>query len=341
MKAVVAGAGRMGQAIAWAMDKLGYEIILADNNPKNLFSKDYNFSKLTLVQSNGKDYDFIHNADVVISAMPYHQNLTLASLCVKNGVKYCDLGGSVSVSDQINSLGRSVSDTTLMTDLGLAPGWVNIIAEHIVSEKPNSSDVSMMVGGLPKEPNNYLKYNCTWSYDGLINEYRDNCEILVNGMQTLVSGMDGLVTVDTSLGALEAFYTSGGASHTIKALQQKGIKNCNYKTLRYKGHCDTVKFLMNECNLSDESLKEVFQRACPPAEDVVIVRVEVDGDVTEKVIESTKNFSAMQQATAFPIASVADWIAVGEMSGILSYNDVPYRLFSTHMEHLFMEVENE
>jgi saccharopine dehydrogenase-like NADP-dependent oxidoreductase len=344
MKAVIMGAGLMGQAIAWSMDKLGYDVLLADNNPDNLFSSfldEQNFSKLTLIQLTGQHYGFIKNADIVISAMPYHQNLVLARHCVKNKVRYCDLGGSVSVSEQINALGRSFANTTLMTDLGLAPGWVNIITENAVSEQSVPDTVSMMVGGLPKTPNNYLKYNCTWSYDGLINEYRDSCEILVNGMQTIVSGMDGLVSVDTSIGELEAFYTSGGSSHTIDSMQRLGTKNCHYKTLRYKGHCEAIKFLMGECKLSDRSLKKLFMRSCPPAEDIVLVRVDVDGDVDERIIESTTRFSAMQQATAFPAASAADWIASKEMSGVLEYKDICYKHFNDRLEYLFREAKDD
>lgn len=342
MKTVIMGAGRMGQAIAWAMDRMGYDIVLVDNNPDNLFGAEHEFSKLTLVQSDGSGFSFTKGADVVISAMPYHQNLAAATYCVENHLKYCDLGGSVPVSSEINSTAKSYSNSTVMTDLGLAPGWVNIIAEHKARGMAEAPDtISMMVGGLPKKPNNYLKYNCTWSYDGLVNEYKDSCEILINGMQTIVSGMDGLVTVPTSIGDLEAFYTSGGASHTIDSMQKLGVKNCNYKTLRYQGHCEAVRFLINECNLDDDSLKRVFKRACPPAEDIVIVRVDVDGSVEEKVIETKGKFSAMQQATAFPISVVADIIAREEVSGILSYKDIPYEIFETNLDYLFREATDD
>ena len=164
MKAVVMGAGRMGQAIAWSMDKFGYEIFLVDNNSKNLFDTEYDFSKVSLIHASSEDY-FNDNADIVISAMPYHQNFHIAKKCIESNVPYCDLGGSVPVSRQINELAQQ-KGATVITDLGLAPGWVNIIAEDgAVQSSPES--IKMMVGGLPKNPKNYLKYNCTWSYDGL------------------------------------------------------------------------------------------------------------------------------------------------------------------------------
>lgn len=341
MRATIMGAGRMGQAIAWSMDKLGYDISLVDNNADNLFSRQYDFSKLTLIHSTSDTHAFLIDSDIVISAMPYHQNLPIAQSCISKGIKYCDLGGSVPVSAEINRLATASAKGVVMTDLGLAPGWVNILAEDMVSQNDGARNVSMMVGGLPETPKNYLKYNCTWSYDGLINEYKDNCEILVNGMQTVVSGMDGLITVPTALGQLEAFYTSGGASHTIGSMQQRGVDNCSYRTLRYPGHCEAVRFLIRECRLTDESLKGVFKQACPPAKDVVIIRVDVDGNIYEKIINSTSRFSAMQQGTAFPISSAADLIAKGDMVGSLGYQDLDYSLFESNLQKLFHEVKNE
>lgn len=337
MKAVVMGAGRMGQAIAWSMDKFGYEIFLVDNNSKNLFDTEYDFSKVSLIHASSEDY-FKDNADIVISAMPYHQNFHIAKKCIESNVPYCDLGGSVPVSRQINELARQ-KGATVITDLGLAPGWVNIIAEDgAVQSSPES--IKMMVGGLPKNPNNYLKYNCTWSYDGLINEYKDSCEVLVNGFQTIVQGMEGLELVETSLGVLEAFYTSGGAAHSVSSMQDRGVKNCYYKTLRYQGHRDAMRFLMYECGLDGEDLKQAIIKACPPAEDIVVVRVDVDGTVSEKIVESCDKFSAMQKATAFPISSVADLIGRRIIEGPSSYKDVPYQTFESNLNQLFNEVKD-
>ena len=42
-------------------------------------------------------------------------------------------------------------------------------------------DVKMRVGALPAFPTNALKYNLTWSVDGLINEYCHPCEAIRDG----------------------------------------------------------------------------------------------------------------------------------------------------------------
>jgi len=158
--------------------------------------------------------------------------------------------------------------------------------------------------------------------------------------------MSGLTETQTSLGIMEAFYTSGGASHTIETMQKRGVQNCCYKTIRYKGHCEALKFLINECGLDDDGLTELLKIACPPAPDLVIVKVRV-GDykniedwTDEKIVYSNENFSAMQMGTAFPTSVAAYLIATGNFSGPLAYKDIPYEEFETKLDSLFEEAAN-
>lgn len=357
MRAAIVGTGRMGQAIAWAMGELGCdELILIDTNVDNLktCARKVKCSTVSIpISPYNTDYSDI-DSDIVISALPYHWNNKLARYCIDNNISYCDLGGNVSASNSINEYAHNKS-LTIMTDLGLAPGWVNILAEHLYHElsqsKPDDyipETIEMMVGGLPIAPDNYLKYNCTWSYDGLINEYKDSCAVLINGFNTLMSAMTGVVNVETSLGVMEAFYTSGGASHTIGTMQKRGVQNCSYKTIRYPGHCEAMNFLMRECGLNDDKLIELLKHACPPTDDFVIMKVKVDELESEKIIKCNDKFSAMQMATAFPISAVAYMIGVDgrpTQNGIkfgrgpLSYKDIPYTEFEEKLNFLFEEAK--
>jgi organic radical activating enzyme len=194
----------------------------------------------------------------------------------------------------------------------------------------------------------------TWSVDGLVNEYKDDCIILENGMIYSAKGMDGLEEIETkNLGKLEAFYTSGGASHTIESMKSKGVQNCSYKTLRYPGHRNIVKFLIKDCELNNETLEKIFVSGCGYVDrDEVIIIAKVHKDnkswVEEKLIKSDDEFSAMQKATAFPISSVASIMAEGKLEGdkeqhkdhwlqypkSLSYADVPFDEFNERLELL-------
>ena len=369
-KAFVFGIGRMGTAISWGMRELGFNLACADA------SEDAWQPWLQGVDAgHANEVDFYHGKrvtqedgiialiaevkpDIVISSLPYHQTEQLAKVCIDHGIPYCDLGGRVDVSQRINDYATQHATRPVMTDLGLAPGWVNILAEEGCRKLSGAAEeVEMMVGGLPdylESTNNPLRYAVTWSVDGLINEYRDDCLILEDGEVKTVRGMDGLEEIEgEKFGKMEAFYTSGGASHSIESMKSRGIKNCSYKTMRYRGHGEIVKFLIRDCNLDDKTLTKIFQEGCGSArKDEVLIMSQVKGGAKrhreEKVIKSDERFSAMQKATAFPICSVASLIADKFLEGdrtqcrdywtqyplSLSYSDVPFDKFNARVEKL-------
>lgn len=350
---VVFGIGRMGTVISYAMKKLGYYVVGVDNNDHAAenFRRYIKGDEGTFYLCDERDYDELlvefNKPEVVISSLPYHQTQSLAEFCIDAGIRYCDLGGRVDVSENINNYAKENSTKPIMTDLGLAPGWVNILAEQGYSQINQQVDnIEMMVGGLPCSfdacpPFNYA---CTWSIDGLINEYKDDCEVLVDGEIITERGMEGLQDVKMNIlgEKLEAFYTSGGASHSIRTMKDRGVKNCFYKTLRYKGHCDAVRFLIRHAKLSDEEMEKIFKKGCPPQPwgDVVMIKVKVNGgDVSfdkELIVPYKDKFSAMQRATAFPISSVASIMAEGHFDELktVAYKDIPFDKFNENLDSI-------
>ena len=373
MTALVLGVGRMGTAIAHAMDKLGFHVVGMDTNPEAVNNMPFKVNledgktpknEFFVVKDTGDLVQGVsyhkHLADIVISSLPYHQTEAVGLHCVRNGLRYCDLGGRVDVSQRINESAKEIASMPVFTDLGLAPGWVNILAEEGYQSLYGGSqitNVNMMVGGLPDyslSSQNPLRYCISWSPDGLINEYKDDCIVLEDGEIKTVKGMDGIESVESNkLGKLEAFYTSGGASHSIHSMKARGVNNCSYKTLRYKGHGAMVKFLMRDCQLDDETLNKIFVEGCGHCdkdEVIVIAKVEKDNKTwkEEKLVRSDDRFSAMQKATAFPISAVASLMAEGyfdnrvtehrggdiKMPFTLSYADVPHDDFNKRLETL-------
>ena len=358
MKALIFGVGRMGQCIAYAMDELGYDVICADTVPteyrlKGLVKK-YTFIQLKSDKSFKKAIKDVE-PDIVISSLPYHQLLPVATYCITNDIRYCDLGGRVDVSEDINQLAKEKATKPVFTDLGLAPGWINIVTEHLVSGLSKVDDIRMYVGGLPVLKNNPLNYLVTWSVDGLLNEYVDDCSILKNGKLVTVPGMTGLQTVKTGLDDLEAFYTSGGASHTLDRMKKRGVTNCSYRTFRYPGHIKVIEFLARKCKLDDSTMKHIFEAGCAGDKhdaDLVILRSEVIcGDMTrvyEKIVHSSGPFSAMQRATAFSISTAASLMGSGMLDSrtiqrrgyeeklpmCLQYSDIPYSDFESILNGL-------
>lgn len=209
--AAVCGAGRMGTAIGSAMLRLGYTVSAVNNNPDNL-------SHFWHVNRGCPTYghwaDLPGKPDVLISALPYHATKAAAEWCLANGVRYCDLGGSVPTSEEIKGLATKAATVPVMTNLGLAPGWINLIAEELYAQLPGATKVEMMVGGIPEtrveaDPLNYM---LTWSVNGLLNEYRDDCEILLENEVHIVRGLSMCKNVMVAGLDLEAFCTSGASA---------------------------------------------------------------------------------------------------------------------------------
>ena len=349
-KIAVFGIGQMGLAIVWALDKLGYSVVVIDQDTKKLQSIKQQFPNI-------ERYHDLHNfitdykrkninVKAAISALPYHQNLILAQFCVDNQISYCDLGGDVETTNSIHNVTRnSDKNIKVFTDLGLAPGLVNILAQQICYKYGMPDELELMVGGLPKYPINLLKYSVSWSLDGLINEYFNNCVIINNGKKRLVSGFSGYekIIFPHNYDKLECFYTSGGLSHTAEFALKNGIKECCYKTLRYVGHHEKIYFLRLS-GLNNDQIKEVIKKSCPPTPlDQVILYIQAKKGNTvhqfQQYFSATPSFTAMQMCTAFPIAVVASLMVDFSdcfPNKICQYEDIPFKFFIERLNKLII-----
>ena len=79
----------------------------------------------------------------------------------------------------------------------------------------------MRVGALPVFPTNALKYNLTWSTDGLINEYCNPCESIRDGELIEVPALEELEAFSLDGVEYEAFNTSGGLGTLCETLKAR------------------------------------------------------------------------------------------------------------------------
>ena len=339
-EAIVFGAGQMGVPIAYALKILGHDVTVYDSFEDNIEkSKQYlgveedldngyiSTDGIYVSKANVEDIDNLESgADVVVSALPFWCNLIVSKYCIDRGIPYCDLGGDVETTDEIIYLAKQRATAPIATDQGLAPGLVNIAAEQGCELLQNEPDgVFMAVGGLPqKRGDNPLNYVNTWSIEGLINEYKGEGWGIIDGEKTKLPALGGLQNVVVGGEELEAFYTSGGTSHTVDAMLKRGVQYCTYKTLRYPGHCNLVNFLMNTCEYSDRTMYNLFKTGCDAnlslreiPEDSVRLYIDEwreNGLLWHKehVFLSGLKFSAMQRSTGYSIAAVADLLITGQ-----------------------------
>ncbi len=352
-KVLVVGAGRMGRAIAYGLHQLGVEVSITDIYDGAIADAVLNAGfPLYGVDSNVyRDYP---NWDAVVSASTYTGNLEIAKWAVDNEIPYFDLGGHVGTSKEIQDY-ATYHNGIVFTDLGLAPGLANILAEIGYKELKDMGDtprsISIRVGGLPNSisEGGLLQHAITWSLEGLVNEYLDDCKVLENGEFTTVPGLSGIEQLDFgSMGVFEAFNTSGGIAHTLERMKDLGLKDVNYKTIRYRGHRDKIKLLIELAGDNRLKLQDLIKQFSggPAIRDVILVFIVIDGQhntLTKRYIISPDNrFSAMQRATAFPVAAVVksflEEFYPGFFAGPLSYEEIPFLSFKNHLKTLGIEV---
>jgi lysine 6-dehydrogenase len=226
-------------------DKDVSEVRLADVHVGHLpdFLAPYSGPRLIPTPLDVRDHSAVLGAmrecDAVMSAIPYYFNVDMARLAVEAGVHFCDLGGNTEIvfkQKELDAAARA-KNITVVPDCGLAPGMVNILAEHGIQQLDGVTSVKIFVGGLPQHPEPPLNYMLVYSLEGALDYYTTLSWVIRNGKRTQVKALSEREAVhfDAPLGELEAFHTAGGLS-TMAFRYEGKIPTMEYKTLRYPGH---------------------------------------------------------------------------------------------------------
>jgi saccharopine dehydrogenase-like NADP-dependent oxidoreductase len=272
-----------------------------------------------------------------LSAAPYHATRLVAEAAKAVGAHYLDLTEDVASTRIVKQLAKD-SRTAFIPQCGLAPGFITIVASDLAARFEQLQDVRMRVGALPKFPSNALNYNLTWSTDGVINEYCEPCEAIVNGQLRETQPLEECEEFALDGILYEAFNTSGGLGTLCETLAGK-VRNLNYRTIRYPGHAAIMKALLNDLRLRDrrELLKDILENAVPVTlQDVVIVFVTVSGMQSGQLVQETyahkiyaapvggRMRSAIQITTAGGICAVLDMLAAGRLpqAGLIRQEDI-------------------
>lgn len=347
MKVVVLGAGLMGKEVARDLNSIENveKIYLADidTDAAQQFVDSLSTSKIEVVSLNAKNEDELRTVmakgDVSVNALFYEFNERVAKTAIEVGVHSVDLGGHIGeVTEHILTLHEEAKakNVTLIPDLGVAPGMINILAGYGASKLDTIESIKLYVGGIPTNPEPPLNYTQVFSLEGVIDHYTEPAKVIKEGKLTEVKSLSGIEPIYfDQFGVLEAFYTSGGTSTLTNTFPH--VKNLEYKTIRYKGHAEKFQLLadlgfLDKGNKVEIDGKEVAVRdvvrealkkklALGDKEDAVLLRVIVSGEksgeqltyeyeLTIKRDEKT-TMTAMARATACTIAAVAVMVGSG------------------------------
>jgi len=335
------GSGKIGAIITELLTSCGdYHLTVADMSEENLarLGEHKNLTALVLDVTDKAALDkALEGKFAALSACPFDITKYVAQASATAGVHYFDLTEDVACTSLVKGLAKD-SKGALMPQCGLAPGFITIAAYELAKHFDELHDVHMRVGALPKYPSNGLKYNLTWSTDGLINEYCNPCEAIVEGNLMQVPPLEELEHFSLDGIEYEAFNTSGGLGTLCDTLNGK-VRNLNYRTVRYLGHRDIMKVLLHDLRLVDKRplLKEIFETSLPMTyQDVVLVFVKVSGIKNGQLVQETyankvysqqingNLWSAIQITTASGICAVLDLMAEGKLpqQGFVKQEDV-------------------
>ncbi|WP_315701507.1 MULTISPECIES: saccharopine dehydrogenase family protein [unclassified Bradyrhizobium] len=320
----VLGAGQIGTVIAGMLAEQGHKVTLADASDAQLGLSAGRIFATTVVDAGDVAAlrAFLKDQEIVVSACPYFLNRGIAQTAAETGTHYFDLTEDVATTAYIKDIAAG-ADVMFAPQCGLAPGFICVLGAEMASRFDSVKTIKMRVGALPLYPTNALRYNVTWSVDGLINEYCNPCEIVFDGKPTAVPALEGVEGVMIDGVAYEAFNTSGGLGTLTETLAGK-VRDMSYKTLRYPGHAEIMKLLLQGLGLADdrETMRRILNRAAPfTRKDVVVIFVtgigERDGRMEEDSIvlryDGRPELGAIQLTTAAGCVAMVELFLAGKL----------------------------
>lgn len=347
-KILVIGGGKIGSVVgallAHAGGELRYQVTVADRSAQQLADVERDAAHASNLATRVLDVadtaqlrDALRGCFAVLSAAPYHLTLNVAQAAREAGVHYLDLTEDVASTRRIRELAEG-SSNAFIPQCGLAPGFISIVAADLARQFDSLDNVRMRVGALPAYPSNALNYNLTWSTEGVINEYCEPCEAIVDGVKRDVPALEEREEFSLDGVLYEAFNTSGGLGTLCETLAGK-VRSLNYRTIRYPGHAAIMKALLHDLRLKDrrDVLKDILEQALPATmQDVVIVFVTVSGMKDGRLLQDTyvrkiyssvlagRTRSAIQITTASSLCAMLDLLAEGRLptSGFVKQEEV-------------------
>ncbi len=222
-RVLLLGAGKIGRMIARLLvDSGDYHVLVADASAERWTASRSGSAcrrRRVDVENPAQLGAALAQCDTVISALSFYHNPRVAEAALAAGVNYFDLTEDVATTRRVREVAdQARAGQIFMPQCGLAPGFISIVANHLAGRLDEIETVRMRVGALPLFPTGELKYNLTWSTDGLINEYCNPCDAIHGGRRIEVLPLEGYEHFSLDGVRYEAFNTSGRAGHAVRII---------------------------------------------------------------------------------------------------------------------------
>ena len=354
----IAGAGGIGRAAGLLLQKLvspvkaGFEsevwigdisqqavmdavqFISAGEKPKHLHG--------VLMPREGMNPELetaLRASKVLLDCLPGSQAPRMARLARDYGLHYANLTEYVHETDEVRKIAEG-AETGFILQTGLAPGFVGVLAMHLLNEFRATFGgakvveyVSMKVGALTESANPPHYYGFTWSTIGVATEYVKDAIVIRDSKITTLPSLSEYERLIIDGILYEADLTSGGAADLPEALAGF-VKKLDYKTIRWPGHYEWVQQQLNAVSPGDDQAKALEAKMLaqvPVCEDdvVVIQAFVIAKDGKGQLRQHGKNYSigpkvignqtlrAIQTTTAAPLIECARMLLTGTYKGVV------------------------
>ena len=357
-KIFIAGAGGIGRAAAllilYAQD-WDCIVVLGDVSQDQLdearqwiergIGRNQNLETF-LMPSDGNPEAFqpvLDDAHVMLDCLPGSLAPSMARLCIQYGLHYANLTEYVKETKEIIEMAAD-AETGFILQTGLAPGYVNNLAMHLVEnfEKRYGVDkmekLSMRVGALTQYTESPHYYGFTWSTVGVATEYIMPSEAVRDHQIVNLPSLSERETIIVNGRVYEIDLTSGGAADLSIALKDK-IRHIDYKTIRYPGHYAWIESIMPSSGDTESRIADLEKRMLKEIphmeDDVIVIYATVSGYDKHGHLRSMQQayhihpleiggitMRAIQTCTAAPLVECARLLASGEYQGIITQSQI-------------------
>jgi saccharopine dehydrogenase (NAD+, L-lysine-forming) len=340
---LVLGLGGVGSLVAALLANLDMYVTGMDRQKARHIPETIDFITGDMTQPDVLAHALV-GKDAVIACLPYHIILPVAQAAHHAGIHYFDPTEDVASTVAIRTLAHTAQGVMIPQN-GLAPGFIGILGAHLARQFDPGTlrHIKMRVGALPQHPIGQLGYAGNWSLEGLVHEYIAACDVIAHGQRQKVQALDAPEVLRINGIEYEAFATSGGLG-TMTETYEGQVETLNYKSIRYPGHLDGMKLLLEELRLRDDphALVKCLANALPPDEqDRVLIHVSVQGKIagklqTKELVADYKPIAfagryhtAIAWTTAASIVAVVELVSDGLLpqQGFVKQEEIPLEAF--------------
>jgi len=335
LKVSIFGAGKIGTALAVTLSEnpdFSLEVIDRSDEALNQLRAMHINATLRTFRHPEELQALLSGRDVAVAAVAETAVTEIAQAAARARVHYLDFCCARKETREI--LGELSTRRAIFNGCGVSPGLIGNVACGLLDAASGVTDLTIRVGAVPRYPTNRLGYGQIWNVDGLIDEYtRPSAAIRDGRLVTLPPLEDhGKLSIDGV--NYEDFITSGGIED-LSIFSEFAPKNVTFKTIRYPGHLDYMRFLMDDLGLRNrrDMLRSLLCNGLPVIEDdILLLMVTARGSRGRQPTERTVcyRFSPDEKNGPFnALTSVATGYAATLLS-LLHRGEIPSSGYIAH-----------